>query len=205
MTEVIEKETAIATMLDGLLGLAEEIRRVVPEVHTFEFSRYIYRPRTITDERHVFFLPAPRLREGFLETFRSLRAEEEIALNSRVYLRNGEMRHIPMLDMNGPFRTENLPLIEACLGEQGISRFQIFSSGRSYHLYGIGCLPPERYEKFLGRALLMNLPGQIDIVDQRWIGHRLLGGYATLRWTNHSGYYKAFPTKVGEFPVHTNQ
>ena len=192
---------AVTGILEGLLGLVEEIRALVPEVHTFEFSRYVYRPRTIHDERHVFFLPAPRLREGFLEAYESLRDDEEIAINSRVYLRSGEIRHMPMLDMIGAFAPENLPLIEACLRDHNISRFFVFSSGRSYHLYGIGCIPPEQYEKFLGRALLLNMPGRPDVVDQRWIGHRLLGGYATLRWTNRSGYYKAYPTKLGDFAV----
>jgi hypothetical protein len=185
--------------LEDLLNLAQAIRTVQPEVHTFEFSRYVYRPQTIADERNVFFLPAPRLAEGFQEAFSALRPEEEIAINSRVYLRNGEMRHIPMLDLIGDFNPVNVPLVRACLADYSIPRFRLYSSGRSFHLYGVGCLAPERYEKFLGRALLMNLPGKADIVDQRWIGHRILGGFATLRWTNRSGYYLACPKFAGEY------
>jgi hypothetical protein len=35
----------------------------------------------------------------------------------------------------------------------------------------------------MGRLLLLNLPEKPCLVDTRWVGHRLIGGYAALRWS----------------------
>ena len=35
-----------------------------------------------------------------------------------------------------------------------------------------------------------------EIVDSRWIGHRLIGGYSSLRWTNNTGMYRSEPSKI---------
>ena len=50
--------------------------------------------------------------------------------------------------------------------------------------------------KFMGSLLLLNIPGKIKIVDSRWVGHRLLGGYASLRWSNNTRQYKRFPVLI---------
>jgi hypothetical protein len=48
-------------------------------------------------------------------------------------------------------------------------------------------------------ALLQNPPLEAEVVDTRWVAHRLLAGYGTLRWTANQPRYLKEPRVVNEF------
>ena len=75
--------------------------------------------------------------------------------------------------------------------------FAIFDSGRSFHAYGNRLLSTEEWIQFMGSLLLLNEPGKNKLIDTRWIGHRLMAGYSSLRWSCNTRWYKRFPTFIG--------
>lgn len=48
----------------------------------------------------------------------------------------------------------------------------------------------------MGHLLLINPRNGAEVVDTRWVGHRLIGGFGSLRWSNNSGQYLGLPTRV---------
>jgi len=78
-----------------------------------------------------------------------------------------------------------------------------FNSGRSLHGYGLRLLTYVEWVSFMGTLLLLNLPNRNQIVDPRWVGHRLRAGYGALRWSFNTSHYLGFPRMVhkplGEF------
>ena len=71
-----------------------------------------------------------------------------------------------------------------------------FATGRSFHAYSLELLTPQAWNEFMGRLLLINPKRGSQIVDTRWVGHRIIGKYASLRWTNNSGSYLSLPKKI---------
>ncbi len=159
----------------------------------FEFSYYIYIPRTIEDNRITFTISANELTAKKIEELRTSTPEGmELALNSRVVLRDGTVMHIPMIDL----ATKATGIIRRVLDvlPSGLSDAMIwFESGRSYHGYGTVLISQEEWTKLMGRFLLVNQPQVPPVVDPRWIGHRLISGYASLRWTKNTGHYLQQP------------
>lgn len=72
----------------------------------------------------------------------------------------------------------------------------LYSSGRSFHAYSKTLLGRKEWYDFMGRLLLINPRNSNDVVDTRWVGHRLIGGFGSLRWSNNSGQYLGLPTRV---------
>lgn len=75
----------------------------------------------------------------------------------------------------------------------------VYGSGRSFHVYSTTLLGPKDWFDFMGRLLLINPRGQKEIVDTCWIGHRLIGGFGSLRWSNNSGMYLGSLSRIS-FP-----
>jgi hypothetical protein len=98
------------------------------------------------------------------------------------------------IDQIGP---EELRRIRAFLPERVFLTSDFFSSGRSYHGYATSLLGPKQWHEFLGRALLINSRDSEQIVDARWVGHRLIAGYGSLRLSNSSGQYMGMPKRAG--------
>jgi len=93
-----------------------------------------------------------------------------------------EIFHIPMMDFRCEASPENLEKIKEFLtiiGQRGI----ILASGRSYHFYGVELLSEKNWLNFLGKCLLFIDPKDPNYIytDPRYIGHRLMDGYAMLR------------------------
>src|SRR5256885_85134 len=64
----------------------------------FEFSEYVYVPRSLVDQRRPFRLPARELTVCWLEQrLSALTGGRELALHSRVYHRQ-KISHIRMID-----------------------------------------------------------------------------------------------------------
>lgn len=66
-----------------------------------------------------------------------------------------------------------------------LSKAAIFRSGSSFHFYSTELLTGSEWIRFLGLALLANPVNAPAIVDPRWVGHRLAGGFGGLRITDN--------------------
>lgn len=160
------------------------------------FSRYRYYPQSFKDEREVFELPLYNLdKSSLFDMLMDLDDTQELSLNSNIQTLNSKL-HLPLIDFGG----KDSKLLESTFKEFCTlwdMNFQIYSSGRSYHAYGNKLLSESDWIKFMGSLLLINIPGSSKIIDDRWIGHRILAGYSSLRWSKNTSHYKKYPTHIG--------
>lgn len=170
---------------------------------TLQFSRYVYRRQQVFDERTTFDLEAHDVTpERVIELINSLSPDEELALHSTVRVR-GRRLHIPMIDFSvNTWGAHIVTHLRNYLPRPVFKELMLFDSGRSFHAYSLRLLKPSQWHDFLGRLLLLNLPGETAIVDTRWIGHRLIGGYGALRWSCNTSHYRAYPKRV-PFQIHS--
>lgn len=167
----------------------------------FSLSKYVYTPDSLFDEREYLMIPGEVFSESRInEEIASLRSDQELALHSTVRIK-GKTFHIPMIDFS----------IEESVGDDVFDRMSrylpkslmlnmaVYASGRAFHAYSTTLLGPKDWFDFMGRLLLVNPRGQPDVVDARWIGHRLIGGFGSLRWSNNSGQYLGLPSRIA-FP-----
>lgn len=164
-----------------------------------EFSKYVYRPRSTVDDREYFRAPAGEATRYYRELEASLQPGQDLALHSTFSFGESNKRHIPMMDLMGKFEEAWVEPIGRMLGLFGVGEFAVYGTGRSAHVYGLGLIAPEQIMPFFARSLLLNLPDQAPIVDSRWIGHRLLAGYGSLRWSCNGGQYLQKPELIGRF------
>lgn len=165
---------------------------------TFHLSKYVYVSDSLLDERELIKIKSYLLTEQWLNSLlRSLESEQELALHSNVTI-GGKTYHIPMID----FSIRNLSDVSAIsrmrkfLPRKIMTNMGIFNSGRSFHAYANTLLPAKEWIEFMGRLLLINKPDIPNIIDSRWIGHRLIGGYCSLRWSNNSKMYLGIPRQL---------
>jgi hypothetical protein len=164
-----------------------------------EMSVYSYVPQTVQDERTIEVFDPKHMLAGYSRLESSLAAGKEIAFHSRVIVGRGHPRtaHIPMIDFTtdkllDQDRSRVIDMARSC----GVRNGLFFHSGRSYHFYGLALLRPAKWRYFMLRAQLLNLPGCPDLVDTRWIAHRLIAGYGSLRWTRNTNQYVGAPRLV---------
>jgi hypothetical protein len=160
-------------------------------------SYYSYRAQTVEDKRITFDIPV----DHFLDPDRAASylshtpANHEMAIHSDLRLANRRRVHLIMIDMATGSRA-HVEKVRSFLGEQSFSTIVWYRSGRSFHGYGETLLIQEEWIRFMGLLLLANQPRLDPTVDPRWIGHRLLAGYAALRWTKNTDQYLSLPTLV---------
>lgn len=162
-----------------------------------ELSRYHYIPQSFQDYRETIHLAISELNENiFLQMIMELPQDFELAINSRV-ITMGQVYHIPMID----FGYKGSSPLESQLLKEFSSywrmNFNIYDSGRSYHAYGDRLLTTQEWYQFMGSLLLLNKPSGFKLIDERWVGHRIVGGYSALRWSKNTSHYKKFPTYCG--------
>lgn len=154
-------------------------------IYQVQLSRYHYHPQSLAEESNPVAVPAARLRDAFVDLEKKLSANEDIAFDSIVRMRGKKSKkcHFALLD----FQTSDLQRIEQAsrllIGEYDAKQAVLVNSGRSYHLYMGVLLTHDAWVRFMGRALLLNSRDEAPTVDTRWIGHRLIGGHAALRWS----------------------
>ena len=177
------------------------VRQVIDTYSTslirLNLSRYRYEPQSFKDDRQEFSMSALDLNEiNLLTELVNLDSDYELAFHSKLYL-NSEILHFPMIDFGskGAEPSASVMLKELC-NYWGMG-FNIFSSGRSYHAYGNKLLNHEQWLQFMGSLLLLNKPSGYKLIDERWVGHRIMGGYSALRWSKNTSHYKKFPTHCG--------
>ena len=168
-----------------------------PEIAAVSFSYYSYIPQTVADSRTVWQVPASEFLDcDYVENMlASTPKGHELAIHSDVLLNNGERQHLVMVDMATSSKA-HLEKLRTFLGDNFFQRMAWFDSGRSFHGYGADLLTQQRWVQFMGLLLLANKPRMESTVDPRWIGHRLMAGYATLRWTKNTSHYLVYPTRI---------
>lgn len=170
----------------------------IPEHATLTFSDYLYDKQSFQDVRSQFHFEKNELNENWLlNHIFSMNPLFELALHSSFEV-NGEIFHIPMIDFTAK-RTEQSSLLALRkLSEYWKTDFLIFFSGRSFHAYGVRPITNADWVKFMGSLLLLNIRGTTNkLIDTRWVGHRILAGFAALRWSKNTSHYKGFPTFQG--------
>lgn len=162
----------------------------------FEFSYYSYKRDTIEDIRSVFTVDAKNVDDDYLVNIcKATPLGHNLAFHSTVYFKNGDIKHIPMVDL----ATRGIGVISKVLNvlpSELASQMVWYESGRSFHGYGTFLIQQDAWVKLMGRFLLVNQPQQHAVVDPRWIGHRLIAGYSALRWTKNTEDYIQVPKLV---------
>jgi hypothetical protein len=111
-----------------------------------------------------------------------LSPDNMLVLSSRVKLRTGGSRHIPMLDFHIPSAAHNQELVVFIANSLDPKGGFILTSGKSYHFYGKSLLTEDELPAFLGKALLF-----CPIIDRPWIAHQLVEGACGLRVSQKPG------------------
>jgi hypothetical protein len=172
-------------------------------IRTLEFSVYDSRRNSPNSTRKVFRVSVSDLQNWWSKATNGLSQFEEIGLNSRVILLGyDEPLHVPMIDLKGADKRSLLQVGEFIRHEcQEIRDIEWFSSGRSFHGYGMKLLDEQRWRYFMGTLLLYRSAGSSVDIDTRWVGHRLRDGYSCLRLTWNSTKYVGEPKRIQETPV----
>lgn len=167
------------------------------DVAAVPFSYYEYKPRTVEDKRSNFIMPVVQFLDE-AEVYRAMVGAgkgRELAVHSDLLMRDGQRLHLIMVDMSTAARA-HLEKLRGFLGDNVFQRIAWYASGRSFHGYGESLLERDEWVQFMGLLLLANQPRLEPTVDPRWIGHRLLAGYASLRWTCNTSYYLKLPKSI---------
>jgi len=169
------------------------------EISALSMSYYIYQPRNVSEKRDTWAISSSDfLNEDFVSKKIDLvPPTAELALNSEFLCSDGKVYHLIMIDMATGAKA-HLDKLRSFLDNNLFGGIAWFNSGRSFHGYGTELLSHEQWVKFMGLLLLANLPNAVPTVDPRWIGHRLLAGYAALRWTKNSHFYKSVPYRLDD-------
>lgn len=177
------------------VGLVSKIANLYGWDLRLHFSRYFYRPQSVLDERERFDIEILDVTSKWLKSeVETLKDGWELALNSKVTGPRGRTQHIGMIDFVGrPDMGLVTSRVRNIIGASAAKRIVYYDSGRSIHGYILELMGPAEWHRFLGRLLLMNVPGSPQIIDTRWIGHRLLGGYSALRWSANTQYHSKAP------------
>lgn len=163
-----------------------------------EFSKYVSGGVGKTLTREIIKIDGINFDENWVNNeIDNLRADEELAIHSKVYLR-GEVLHIPMIDfVNKNFLNENMGHIKN-ISVNLKAGYYLFDSGNSYHCYFDTMVTVDAWYKYLGKILLLN-PHDSNkkmIVDARWVGHALEHEFTALRWSKNSSFYEQVPLLV---------
>lgn len=175
-------------------------RKINIENFTFNLSEYLYIPDSIIDERYNFKLLGNEFNEEKIgEIISNLPENRELAFHSIIQIK-GKTFHFPFIDFaispnDWDFKTDLVRLKRVIPNIE--KELVIFNSGRSLHGYSIKLLTPKEWVNFMGRLLLVDLANSDKkLIDSRWVGHRLIGGYGSLRWSNNSGNYLLEPKRI---------
>ena len=182
---------------DHPIKVVERIAQTYGDDLTLQFGLYVYVPQTLADDRKIQDVQYRSMGPWFAETSQGLGPLEEIAIQSLIRLgRSNSQMHLPMVDFHDGATVDDLKKTIGSMRGHGFEEFFPYDSGKSFHLYCLPLIELEELATFFGRLLLLNEPKRNPIVDSRWIGHRLLAGYAALRWTANNPHYKKRPTRI---------
>lgn len=168
-----------------------------PAVKTLYLSYYLHRPQSLVDERTLLAVS----RANFLDPQHIAQLidrcppDQELAIQSAMDCTDGVVRHIHMVDMSTSSRA-HLGKLKAFVGAETFHGYAWFETGRSYHGYGNQLVTQEQWVAYMGLLLLSNQKDLKATVDPRWIAHRLIAGFATLRWSRNTKHYLRLPHRI---------
>lgn len=165
----------------------------------FEFGKYIYTENTIKDNREFINIKSGEMSaDNINHLINSLKPGHELALHSRILTQNGSILHIPMIDFCGRLYPNAWEYMRHRIQTEIAQEMIFFDSGSSYHGYSTRLISPKEWYKFMGNILLLNTSVGPQIIDSRWVGHRLLGGFGSLRWSCNACQYKKVPNYISK-------
>ena len=165
-------------------------------IEWLNFSLYKYERNSVLDEREFISLSRSDFLSNKIDNIIANSPKNfELAFHSNVILNNGIRMHIPLFDMATSAKGQLL-FLEKFLPNNIYSNLVWFNSGRSFHGYSTTLINEDEWVKLMGVLLLVNQKGMTPIVDPRWIGHRLIGGFSALRWTKNTSNYIIQPTSI---------
>lgn len=118
-------------------------------------------------------------------------AKDGYVLNSQVYLKNGSLAHLPLLDFNIEPGADGVALAIRAIKMLGKKNGYLLNSGSSYHYIGCEPMTVEEHRAFLHHALLL-----APIVDGRWVAHQLINGSSNLRMGEKNGKIPYVVSKI---------
>lgn len=169
--------------------------------YIFHFSRYTYIPDSIEDKRFCFTLKGSEFTEERINLELSkLEEGEELAFHSKIEI-NKRIYHFPFVDFSIPINDwsfeRDFIRLKRLIPDSIIKQLALFNSGRSLHAYSLELLSNQEWIDFMGRLLLVDLVNSpYKLIDSRWVGHRLIGRYSSLRWSNNSDKYLSEPVRI---------
>jgi hypothetical protein len=153
-------------------------------IREIQISVYRPHPQSLWDDRTTYNISVNQLREQYEALLLKINDDEDIAFDSVVTMAKGKVKkHVGLVDFNTTERNRAEEASSQLVQEYHAEQAALVFSGRSYHLYLGVLLSHNAWVKFMGRILLLNLRDKPPVVDSRWVGHRLLGGYGSLRWS----------------------
>lgn len=99
-----------------------------------------------------------------------------LSFSSKIELSGAKTKQLPLLDFHCPESSENDRLVSEVCKQVYHDTTLLFSSGESYHAFGLNALDEHGFRDFLSRSLLF-----APIVDARYVAHQLLEGACALR------------------------
>lgn len=163
------------------------------------FKQYTYIKSQFVDDFSEFKAKASEVDIEWLQMkINQLSNTEEIAINSEILCGKRKI-YLPLVDLS-PKDINNKKfheVISKLLDYWGMDFF-VFDSGRSFHLYGTKPFKTKSsWLKFTASLLLLNEPGKQTLIDTRWVGHRMMAGFSSLRLSNNTAQYKRYPILMG--------
>ena len=134
------------------------------EEYTFHFSKYIYIPDSIDDERKHFIIKGDEFTKERIESeIASLNKGEELAFHSTIEI-NGKTYHFPFIDFSISIDDWNFDrdFIRLKRTIPKAHEIILFNSGRSLHGYSLKLLTQKEWIDFMGRLLLVDLPNTMS-------------------------------------------
>lgn len=102
--------------------------------------------------------------------------EGNYAWNSLVKLKNGDKKHILMLDFHIPIADINLPVVKSVLRRLEFTKGMIINSGESFHAISTYFVDEEIMINTLQKALFFS-----PIIDRLWVAHQMINKSCSLR------------------------
>ena len=120
---------------------------------------------------------------------------ENYAISSQLETKDGNRRHLLLLDFHIPETENNQLIVEKVLELLGVKKGYLLRSGKSYHFIGSDLITTYGLISFISRCLFFT-----PIVDKSWIAHQLIEKSCSLRFTEKKGLYpsviKTFQRKL---------
>jgi branched-subunit amino acid transport protein AzlD len=178
--------------------IIKELANWLADELLFELSIYEYEPQSILDTREIIKVRAADFTQELIENkIDHLAPNKELAFHS-ILRHNKKKYHIPMIDFQAPENEirQSINSLEKVIPKNIFNELVFYNSGRSCHAYSLKIISNSEWIDFMGRLLLVSHPHEDQIIDTRWIGHRLMSGFSSLRWSANTDQYLALPKKI---------